>query len=43
MEWVAEKTVSDPVIEAVMSNISGGQGISFVSSGKVVEQHGNRN
>ncbi len=43
VKWVAEKTVSEPVIEAVMINTSGGQGISFVSSGKVVEQHGRRN
>ncbi|MBD2119346.1 DUF3124 domain-containing protein [Trichocoleus sp. FACHB-262] len=43
VEWVAEKTVSEPVIEAVMINTSGGQGISFISPGKVVEQHGKRN
>lgn len=43
VEWVAEKTVSDPVIEAVMINTSGGQSISFISSGKVVKQHGTRN
>lgn len=43
VEWVAEKPVSDPVIEAVMINTSGGQGISFVSPGKVVKQYGNRN
>lgn len=43
VEWVAEKMVSEPVIEAVMINTSGGQGISFVSSGKVVERHGRRN
>lgn len=43
VEWVAEKTVSEPVIEAVMINTSGGQGISFVSSGKVVKQYRNKN
>ncbi len=43
VEWVAERTVSEPVIEAVMINTSGGQGISFISSGKVVEQHGKGN
>ncbi|MBD2094243.1 DUF3124 domain-containing protein [Trichocoleus sp. FACHB-591] len=43
VEWVAEKTVSEPVIEAVMINTSGGQGISFISPGKVVEQRGKRN
>jgi len=43
VEWVAEKTVSEPVIEAVMINTSGGQGISFISSGRVIELHGKGN
>lgn len=43
VEWVAEKTVSEPVIEAVMISTSVGQGISFVSSGRVIEQHGRGN
>lgn len=38
VEWVAEKTVSEPVIEAVMISTSSSQGISFVSPGKVVQQ-----
>lgn len=43
VEWVAEKTVSEPVIEAVMINTSGGQGISFLSPGKVVKQQSKKN
>jgi len=43
VEWVAEEAVSDPVIEAVMISTSGGQGISFISSGKVIQQRGNPN
>ncbi|MGI0484669.1 DUF3124 domain-containing protein [Pantanalinema rosaneae CENA516] len=42
VEWVAETKVSEPVIEAVMINTSGGQGISLISSGKVVKQRGNK-
>jgi len=40
VEWVAETTVSEPVIEAVMISTSSSQGISFVSPGKVLEQRG---
>ncbi|MBD1892952.1 DUF3124 domain-containing protein [Coleofasciculus sp. FACHB-SPT9] len=41
VEWVAQKTVSKPVIEAVMISTSSGQGISFVSPGQVL-QHRNK-
>jgi len=30
VEWIAEKIVSEPVIEVVMMNTSAGQGISFI-------------
>lgn len=40
VEWVAEKTVYEPVIEAVMISTSSSQGISFVSPAKVLKQHG---
>lgn len=40
VEWVAEKPVSEPVVEAVMISTSSSQGISFVSPGKVVQQQG---
>ncbi|HEY9638977.1 MAG TPA: DUF3124 domain-containing protein, partial [Coleofasciculaceae cyanobacterium] len=36
VEWVAATEVSAPVIEAVMINTSGNQGISFVSPGRVI-------
>jgi hypothetical protein len=39
VEWVAEKTVYEPVIEAVMISTSSSQGISFVSPGKIIKQH----
>lgn len=37
VEWVAQKSVSAPVIEAVMINASGNQGISFISTGRVIK------
>ncbi|HEY9623013.1 MAG TPA: DUF3124 domain-containing protein [Crinalium sp.] len=40
VEWVAEKTVSEPVVEAVMISTSSSQGISFISPGKVIQQYG---
>ncbi len=38
VEWVAEKSVSDPVVEIVMRTFSGTQGYSFISSGRVIEE-----
>jgi hypothetical protein len=37
IEWVAQTTVSDPVIEAIMINTQGNQGLSFVSQGRVID------
>jgi hypothetical protein len=37
VEWVTQKEVSAPVIEAVMINTSGNQGISFISPGRVIK------
>jgi hypothetical protein len=37
VEWLAQKQVSNPVIEAVMMNTMGNQGISFVSPGRVIK------
>ncbi|HEY9823964.1 MAG TPA: DUF3124 domain-containing protein [Stenomitos sp.] len=42
VEWVSEKTVTAPVIEAVMINTAGGQGLSFVSSGRILQEHGSK-
>jgi hypothetical protein len=36
VEWVAERAVSDPVVEAVMIGTAGMQGISFTSPGRVI-------
>lgn len=38
VEWVAEQPVYEPVIETVMLNAVGTQGISFTSPGRVIKQ-----
>ncbi|MGK7953423.1 MAG: DUF3124 domain-containing protein [Xenococcaceae cyanobacterium] len=38
VEWVAEKSVSDPVVETVMVATSGTQGYTFITSGRVIEE-----
>ncbi|GAP93498.1 DUF3124 domain-containing protein [Leptolyngbya sp. NIES-2104] len=40
VEWVAQKDVSNPAIEAVMINTGGNQGISFISPGRVIKSRG---
>lgn len=42
VEWVAQTAVSAPVIEAVMINTSGNQGISFISPGRVIKNQPDR-
>jgi len=37
VEWVAQSQVSSPVVEAVMINTVGNQGLSFVSNGRVIK------
>lgn len=40
VEWVAQKEVSEPVIEAVMINTVGNQALSWVSNGRVIKSRG---
>lgn len=40
VEWSAAAPVTDPVVEAVMISAASSQGISFVSAGRVIEEHG---
>lgn len=42
VEWGAQKKTSTPVIEAVMINTSGNQGVSFISPGRVIKSRTNR-
>ncbi|OZH52054.1 hypothetical protein AFK68_26825 [Hydrocoleum sp. CS-953] len=37
VEWVAEKQVNEPIVEAVMVGVSGSQAVAFSSSGKVIQ------
>ncbi|MBW4541840.1 MAG: DUF3124 domain-containing protein [Myxacorys chilensis ATA2-1-KO14] len=37
VEWVSERQVSNPVIEALMISTAGNQGISFISDGRVIK------
>jgi hypothetical protein len=37
VEWVSQSNLSPPVIESVMINTGGNQGISFVSPGRVIK------
>ena len=38
VEWVAEEPVYEPVVETLMINTSGSQGLSFTSPGRVIKQ-----
>ena len=38
VEWVAEQPVYEPIVETVMLNTSGTQGVSFTSPGRVIRQ-----
>ena len=38
VEWVAETGVYEPIVEAIMINTSGQQGISLLSPGRVISQ-----
>lgn len=37
VRWIATNSVTDPVIESIMINASGNQGVSFVSPGRVIK------
>ncbi len=41
VEWMSPKKVSSPVMESVMINTSGNQGISFISPGRVIKSRTN--
>jgi len=42
VEWVAQTDISQPVVEAVMIATDFQQGISFISSGRVIKSQDNR-
>lgn len=38
VEWVADQQITEPIIEAVMISTSSQQGISFISTGRVIQE-----
>lgn len=43
VEWVTQQEVSMPVIEAVMINAAGNQGVALISPGRVIKSQVDRN
>lgn len=41
VEWVAEKEISEPIVEAVMIGTESNRGISFISPGRVIKSRNN--
>ncbi|HLO49254.1 MAG TPA: DUF3124 domain-containing protein [Kamptonema sp.] len=39
VEWLSTKTISEPIVEAVMISAVGNQSISFVSRGKLIKNY----
>lgn len=38
VEWMADSLVNEPLVESVMLNLASGQGVSFISQGKVIRE-----
>jgi len=38
LEWVSDSLVAEPLVESVIVGLTSGQGVSFISSGKVVRE-----
>lgn len=38
IEWSSDSLVNEPLVESVMIGLTGGQGVSFLSTGKVVRE-----
>lgn len=38
VEWTAEQPVNEPLIESIMSDLSGNKGLAFLSPGRVVRE-----
>ena len=37
VQWKADHTINEPVIESLMTGLASGQGISFICSGRIIE------
>lgn len=42
VEWVSESDVNSPIVEAVMISTRGQQGVSFITTGKVIKNLSNK-
>lgn len=38
VEWVADQPVSEPLIESIMTDLTGTKGMAFISSGKIIRE-----
>ncbi len=38
VEWIAERSVNEPLIESIMTDLSGNLGLSFLSSGRIIRE-----
>ncbi len=38
VEWVADQPVNEPLIESIMTDLSGTKGMAFISSGKIIRE-----
>jgi hypothetical protein len=41
LEWISDTLVNEPLIESIMVSLTSGQGVSFLSQGKVIREIGN--
>jgi hypothetical protein len=40
VRWSADREINAPIVECLMIGTRSGQGISFISTGKVIQEHG---
>lgn len=38
LEWMADQLVNEPLIESIMTDISGNKGLAFVSTGRIIRE-----
>jgi len=38
VEWISDSLINEPLIESVMIGLTNGQGVSFLSPGKIVRE-----
>jgi len=38
LEWMADSAVNEPLVETIMVSLTSGQGVSFLSEGKILNE-----